>query len=140
MKHPNNEVPGIGDFTLIKAEFAISVKSSVISVKTVLHSTVKIYVIISNVSPQTMGYILDQDTVDTVGYMVDSVDTVDTSHTTVTMAAGFTTTPSTDSTVMAAFTTMTRPSTDQPQSTSRLLPRKFNREIVLSYVIKRKHV
>lgn len=28
VKHPNNEVPGIGDFTLIKAEFAISVKSS----------------------------------------------------------------------------------------------------------------
>lgn len=55
----------------------------------------------------------------TVDYMGDIedytvVDTVDTSHTTVTMAAGFTTTQSTDSTVMAAFTTMTRPSTDQP--------------------------
>lgn len=75
---------------------------------------------------------------DTVGYTVDTVDTVDTSHTTVTMAAGFTTTPSTDSTVMAAFTTMTRPSTDQPWSTSRLLPRKFNREIVLSCVIKKR--
>lgn len=74
---------------------------------------------------------------DTVGYTV--VDTVDTSHTTVTMAAGFTTTQSTDSTVMAAFTTMTRPSTDQPWSTNRLLPRMFNREIVLSCVKKRKH-
>lgn len=79
----------------------------------------------------TVGY-----TVDTVGY---TVDTVDTSHTTVTMAAGFTTTQSTDSTVMAAFTTMTRPSTDQPWSTNRLLPRMFNREIVLSCVKKRKH-
>lgn len=59
VKHPKNEVLGIGDFTLIKAEFAISVKSSVISVKTVFHSTVKIYVMISNVSPQTMGYIMD---------------------------------------------------------------------------------
>lgn len=99
---------------------------------------------ISNVSPQTMGYIMDLDTVDytvdTGDYMVDLVDTVDTSHTTVTMAAGFTTTQSTDSTVMAAFTTMTRPSTDQPWSTSRILPRKFNRELVLSCVNKRKHV
>lgn len=76
---------------------------------------------------------------DTVGYTVDTVDTVDTSHTTATMAAGFTTTPSTDSTVMAAFTTMTRPSTDQPWSTNRLLPRMFNREIVLSCIKKRKH-
>lgn len=59
MKHPNNEVPGIGDFTLIKAEFSISVKSSVKSVKTVFHSTVKIFGMISNVSPQTMGYIMD---------------------------------------------------------------------------------
>lgn len=59
MKHPNNEVPGIGDFILIKAEFAISVKSIVISVKTVFHSTDKIYVMISNVSLQTMGYIMD---------------------------------------------------------------------------------
>lgn len=80
----------------------------------------------------------------TVDYMGDTmdytvVDTVDTSHTTVTMAAGFTTTQSTDSTVMAAFTTMTRPSTDQPWSTNRLLPRMFNREIVLSCIKKRKH-
>lgn len=80
----------------------------------------------------------------TVDYMGDTmdytvVDTVDTSHTTATMAAGFTTTPSTDSTVMAAFTTMTRPSTDQPWSTNRLLPRMFNREIVLSCIKKRKH-
>lgn len=80
----------------------------------------------------------------TVDYMGDTmdytvVDTVDTSHTTVTMAAGFTTTQSTDSTVMAAFTTMTHPSTDQPWSTNRLLPRMFNREIVLSCVKKRKH-
>lgn len=49
MKYFNNEVLGIGDFILIKVEFVIFVKFSVILVKIVFYSIVKIYVMILNV-------------------------------------------------------------------------------------------
>lgn len=78
---------------------------------------------------EDMGYLVD--------FMEDMGDMVDTSHTTVTMAAGSTTTQSTDYTATAAFTITTIPCTDLPWSDNRFLTRKFNRQIVLSCVEKK---
>lgn len=78
---------------------------------------------------EDMGYLVD--------FLEDMGDMVDTSHTRVTMAAGSTTTQSTDYTATAAFTITTIPCTDLPWSDNRFLTRKFNRQIVLSCVEKK---